>query len=58
MSGSNERTADPDTVVTDETGARIRPGRFAGDGQGITITPPGESEPDYDDGSAQSGDLV
>lgn len=50
MSGPNERIADPDTVITGETGDRIRPARFSSDGEGITITPPGEPEPEYDDG--------
>ncbi len=49
MSGSKKPITDPDTVVTREDGAEIRPGRFVSDGTGITITEPGEEEPEDED---------
>lgn len=39
---------DPNEVVRDEDGDEIRPGRFVGDGHGMTITPPEDDDDDED----------
>lgn len=37
-------------VVVDEDGDEIRPGRYVGDGAGMTITPPEDIDDTEDDG--------
>ncbi|WP_160320620.1 hypothetical protein [Methylobacterium sp. ARG-1] len=49
MATPKKPDTDPNKVVTREDGTQVRPGRFSSDGEGMTITQPGEEEPDYDD---------